>query len=133
MANLTSYARKKLGDHLVGHTAWTMPSPVYLALFTADPGLSGSFAAEVSGGSYARVNISAALSDADTTSGLIVNTTVITFPTPSAGWGVVTHVGLCDAGAAGNLLTRQPLSVARLIVSGDPFMLLEGQIQFSFA
>lgn len=39
--NLTNYLENKLLDHFLGTTAYTMPSPVYVALFTVAPGDAG--------------------------------------------------------------------------------------------
>ena len=36
--NLTNYLENKLLDHFLGTTSYTMPSPVYVALFTVAPG-----------------------------------------------------------------------------------------------
>jgi len=53
MASLTNYAEDKLRDHLLGITAYTMPTDVYLALYTAAPDETGG-GTECTGGSYAR-------------------------------------------------------------------------------
>jgi hypothetical protein len=42
MSQMTDYLEKKLLDHTLGKAAYTMPTTVYLALFTADPGDTGS-------------------------------------------------------------------------------------------
>lgn len=35
MSNLSNYAEGKIYDHMTGRVSWTMPTTVYLALFTA--------------------------------------------------------------------------------------------------
>lgn len=83
----------------------TMHSATYISLHTADPG--GTGASEVSGGSYARVQVNqdgatqpywntAATSAMD-------NNGAITFPEGGAD-ASVTHVGMWDAATAGNFL-----------------------------
>ena len=38
MANMTNFLEKKLLDHTLGKASWTMPTTVYMGLFTSDPG-----------------------------------------------------------------------------------------------
>jgi|SRR5215475_275795 len=120
---MTLYLRKKLGDHAIGKAAFTMPSAVYLALFTASPTVSGLFTNEVTGGSYARVEITSKLGVFDLTTGIAVSTTDINFATPTADWGTVTYVAVIDqaSGASpdiSNMLFFDPLPSARLVKSG---------------
>lgn len=56
--SLTNTYENSALDALIRGSAWT--APTHLALFTADPGETGSLASEVSGGSYARVAIGTA-------------------------------------------------------------------------
>ena len=96
---------------------------VYVALFTAAPSDSGG-GTEVTGGSYARVAVSRATgswaapadnSGAQRTS----NVGAITFPSPTANWGTVTHFGIFDASSGGNLLYWGALGTSRNILNGD--------------
>ena len=98
MANMTDYLENKLLDTLLGVSAYTFPSTVYMALFTADPTDTGDVTSEVSGGSYARVSLSGKFSTATGSTGLSANTTAISFPTATASWGEVTHVGIMESG-----------------------------------
>jgi hypothetical protein len=81
----------RLLDHLVGKTSFTMPSTVYLALFTSAVNDAGG-GTEATGGSYARKLT------ADRTGPphprAPRNATVITFVTPTGSWGTVTHFAL---------------------------------------
>lgn len=95
----------------------------YVALHTADPTDAGT-GTEVSGGSYARVAVSRASGSwaapsnnagAQQTS----NAGTITFPTPSANWGTVTHFAIWDASSAGNMLYSGALTTSRTINNGD--------------
>lgn len=78
----------------------------YGALFTADPGLTGTVVGEVSGGSpaYARLALSW-----NTASGGVTQATV-TFDVPAG--TTVTYMGTCAAGTAGvsDLKSRGPMS-----------------------
>lgn len=140
MAALTDFFENKLIDFLLrgqalgitGATAaaGTGPTTLFIGLFTTDPTDTGG-GVEVTGGSYARVALASTLanwagtqSTASTTAstgntGTTSNNTVLTFPTPSANWGVVTGFGIFDAATAGNLLIFGALTVSKTINNGD--------------
>lgn len=131
MSQASDYLENKLTDQILrAQTAFT-PATVYIALLTAAPNDTGG-GTEVSGGSYARVALttslvnwsgtqSAASTTASTgTGGQSSNNIAITFPTPSAAWGVVTHYALYDAAAAGNLICYGTLATPKTINNGDP-------------
>lgn len=72
------------------------PTAITVALYTAAPGETGG-GTEVSGGSYAQVTrnaLDANWTAASSTNGLTDNAAAITFPTPTANWGVITHYGI---------------------------------------
>jgi hypothetical protein len=129
MAAFSNYLENKLIDHVFRAATFTKPTNLYVSLHTADPTDAGS-GTEVSGGAYAR----AQLNPSDTnwtatqggtsgassgTGGLTDNAVVITFPTPSANWGVCTHFGIWDAATTGNLLFHGLLTAAKTINNGD--------------
>lgn len=96
--------------------------PAYFALFTAAPGEAGG-GTEVSGGSYARAQLDPA--DANWTApsggnGATDNAAAITFPTPSANWGTVTHVAHMDRATGGNYMMHAALTASKTINNGDP-------------
>jgi hypothetical protein len=141
MAALTDYFENKLIDQIFRGQAYAFPASLYIGLLTAAPSDSTA-GTEVAGGAYARVAVAGSLANwagtqaagstvASTgTGGTTSNNGVITFPTPSAGWGVVTHVGIYDAAAAGNLLAYATLSVAKTINSGDAVTFPAGSLTF---
>ncbi len=140
MASMTDYLENKLIDFLfraqalgiTGATAaaGTGPSALYIALFTAAPSDTGG-GTEVSGNNYARVLVTSALTAWDNTQvasssavssgtgGTTRNQAVITFPTPSATWGTVTHMAVFDASTSGNMLFWNALTASKVINSGD--------------
>jgi len=127
---LSDYLENKLLDHVFRAQAYTAPTTIYVALFTSACSDSAA-GTEVSGGSYARPGLAASLvnwagtqATASTTassgtSGTTSNNAVITFATPSAGWGTVTHIGLMDAVTSGNMLVCTALSIGKTINTGD--------------
>jgi hypothetical protein len=120
-ASLTDFLETALINHLFRGTAYTAPGTWYVSLHTAACSDSAT-GTEVSGGSYARVGVAsgtgtwAAVSAGN---GTTSNSAVITFPTPSAGWGTVTHFALWDASSTGNQLICQALTVSKTINAGD--------------
>lgn len=131
MAVLTAYGRKKATDHILAKAAWSVSSPVYLALFTADPGDSGSPLNEVSGGAYARQAITSAMTVADASTGIATNASAITFASPTADWGDIVALGFCDAASGGNVIMRKLPNEVRRIVSGGPALVIDaGTLDF---
>lgn len=115
----SNYLENAILDHMLGGPDYVRPATVYMALFTAAPTDAGG-GTEVTGGSYARVAITNnATNFPAAVGGVKTNGTAITFPTPSAGWGTVTHWGLFDASTSGNLLRYGTLTVSKTVDSGD--------------
>jgi len=106
---------------IIGDPDYTPPANWFVGLSTTTPTEAGANFTEPAVGAYARVSTA----DADwgaasaTAPVLKSNTSVITFPTASASWGTVTHVGLWDASTAGNLRMWGVLGTAKLIGIGD--------------
>jgi len=130
MAAMSDYLENKIIDLVLRGQAFTAPANAYIALFTVSPSDSGG-GTEATGGSYARVAVSGALASwagtqsagsttASTgTSGTTSNNAVITFPTPSAGWGTLVAFGIYDASTSGNLLIYGSLGTSKTINTGD--------------
>lgn len=110
--------------------AGTGPTTLYVALFTATPSDTGG-GTEVSGGSYARVAVTSALTAwagtqaaastvaSSGTSGTTSNNAAITFPSPTANWGSITSIGIFDATSGGNLLIWGALTTGKTVNNGD--------------
>lgn len=130
MAMLTDYLENKLIDQLFRAQAYTFPSTLYVGLLTAVP-TDSTAGTEVSGGSYARVAVTCSLANwagtqsagsttaSSGTNGTTSNNSAITFPAPTASWGVVTSIGIYDAASAGNLLMYGTLNTSKTINNGD--------------
>ena len=123
--SFSDYLETKVLDHVFGGTAYTAPSTLYVALFTAAPSDSGG-GTEVSGGAYARQTI-AFTTSGDTTS----NNAAIEFPTATANYGTVTHVGVYDASSAGNLMAWAALTSSKTIETGDVFRIPSGDLDIT--
>lgn len=97
----SNYLCHALLSHTLRNSAYTSPgTSVYVAAYTTAPTAS-SAGTEVSGGSYARVQVTAW--DA-ASNGATANTNAITFATATASWGTVVANSVMDASTSGNLL-----------------------------
>lgn len=121
MSALSDYAEDAVLDHILGTTAYTMPT-VYIALFLGDPGDDGS-GTEVSGTGYARE----AISFGAASGGSAANDAAVDFAA-LGDWGEVTHWGLFDASSGGNLLVHAPFAVSRTVLEDDEVTLRIGDI-----
>ena len=129
-AALTDFAENKVVDALLRGQALGAPVTGYAALYTTCP-TDSTAGTEVTGGSYARVAITSSLANwagtqsagsttaSSGTGGTTSNNGVITFPAPTANWGVVTCWGILDASTAGNLWVYSALTVNKTINNGD--------------
>mgnify|MGYP001149004854 CR=1 FL=1 len=95
----------------------------YVALHTAAP----SGANEVTGGAYARQAFVFDLAGADPT--VAQNTGTLEFPTATAGWGTITHVGIWSASVGGSLLAYEALAASKTINTDDVFRFLDEQLK----
>lgn len=134
MSALSDYLENKLIAHIFRNTDYTRPANIYVALYTAAPNDAGG-GTEVSGGSYARQAIPTGASsgwDAES-GGATANTATVTFPTATANWGTVTHVGLFDASTGGNLLMHGALASSQAVNNGNIFRFNAGDLDVSLA
>lgn len=121
MAAMTDYLEGEIIKHIFRTGSFTKPTVLAVGLLTSAPSDSAA-GTEVSGGSYARVQLNpldanwAAPSGGN---GTTSNSSAITFPAPTANWGVVTHFGIYDAATSGNLLFHAALTVQKTINNGD--------------
>ncbi len=127
----SNYLENALLDHQLGGPDYVRPATVYFALFTVAPTDAGG-GTEVTGGNYSR---SAVVNNATNfpaaAGGNKSNGTAIPFPTPSAGWGLVTHFGIFDAPTGGNLLRWGALNIQKTIDQGDLVNFPPGELDCS--
>ena len=118
MGSFSDYLENKILDHVVGKTAYTMPT-VWVGLSRADPLDDASGLDEPSEHGYARVETAGADWNA-ASGGATSNANAITFPQASGGsWGELTHFALFDAATGGNMLPHGTLSASKTIEDGD--------------
>lgn len=107
--------------------AATRPTAWYLALFTTNPAEDGS-GTEVSatGTAYARQTVAFTV-----TGNTASNTAAVEFPTATASYGTVTHVGVYDASTGGNLIAYAALTTSKTIDTGDVLRVPAGDLDIT--
>ena len=123
--SFSNFLETEILDHVFAGAAYTAPTTKYLALYTAAPGETGG-GTEVSGGAYARQSV-AFTTTGNTTS----NNAAVEFPTATASFGTVTHVGVFDAATVGNLMAYAALSSSKAIATGDVFRVPAGDLDIT--
>lgn len=144
MSAMSNYLENALVDQLFRGQSAPTTSTLYVGLLTSAPSDAGG-GTEVSGGSYARVSVASSLANwagtqsagstvaSSGTGGQTSNNGAITFPTPSAGWGTVTHFGIYDASTSGNLLFYGALTIAKTINEADTVTFPAASLSVTFA
>jgi len=131
--SLSNYAEAKLLDHMNGVTSWTMPSTLYLALFTSNPDedASGNEVDDtVDDTAYARqaITFAAATSGA----GTAVTSNTQTFAAVVYGSGAaaysVTHIAVFDALTSGNMISYTALAAPISRTVGKTLVFSTGDI-----
>ncbi len=111
----SNYLCHALLSHTLRNTAYTSPgTSIYVAAYTTAPTASTA-GTEVTGGSYARVQVSTWDSPSN---GATANTGAITFPTATASWGTVLANSIMDASSSGNLLFFDDYSGVAIGIGG---------------
>jgi hypothetical protein len=130
MAEFSNYLENALINAVLRNTTYTSPATVYVSLYTSDPTDADSGTeVSTSGTGYARTAVTmGAPSD-----GVSTNSADVTFPTATASWGTVTHIGIHDASTSGNLLFHTPLDTSKTIDSGDIFKITTGNLSVTLA
>jgi len=108
-------------------TSVTRPTAWYLALFTSNPAEDAS-GTEVSTSGTAYARQSAAFTVSGNTAS---NSSAIEFPTATASYGTVTHVGVFTASTSGDLIAYAALSSSKAIDTGDVFRVPSGDLDIT--
>lgn len=124
--SFTNFLETEILDHVFGGNAYSAPGTLYVALFTAVSDGEAGTVTEVSGGGYARQ--SAAFTVTGNTAS---NSASIEYPTATASYGTVTHVGIYDASSAGNLMAYASLTASKAIDTGDVFRIPTGDLDIT--
>lgn len=123
MVAFSDYLENKIIDHILRNQAYTPPSTVYMALYTAAPTDAGG-GTEVNGGSYARQGVGLSVASGGASS----NVADITFPTATGDWGTIVACSLMDALTNGNFLMWSNLDENRTVNNGNTFRFNAGNL-----
>jgi hypothetical protein len=141
---MSDYLENKLVDQIFRAQTAPTTTTLYIALYTAAPSDSGG-GTEVTGGSYARVAVTSSLANwagtqsagsttaSSGTGGATSNNNSITFPTPTATWGTVTHFAIYDAASGGNELFWGALTIAKTVNISDTVSFPAASLSVTFA
>ena len=130
MAEFSNYLENALIDAVLRNTTYTSPATVYVSLYTSNPTDADSGTeVSTSGTAYARQ----AVTFGAPSNGVSTNSADVTFPTATASFGTVTHIGIHDASTSGNLLFHTPLDTSKTIDSGDIFKIETGNLSVTLA
>lgn len=123
MSNATNALEELIGNHLLRTATWSKPVTIFVGLFTTMPAEDGTGGAEVTGGSYARIQCGpgdAYWTGPTTGDGVYSNTGTITFPAPTDNWGTILGYGLFSAVSGGTLYISKAFDSSVVISSGAP-------------
>jgi hypothetical protein len=121
--SLTNYAENKVLDHVLGTTAYTMPT-TYVALYTVAP-TDSSAGTEVTGGSYARI----AGAWTASTGGATANSSNLDFTGMPA--CTVVAVAVLDNSTGGNILIHGTLTANKSLDAGDTLRIATGDLDIT--
>jgi hypothetical protein len=123
--SFSNYLETEILDHVFGGNAYTAPSTLYVALYTATPNDAGG-GTELSGSGYTRKSAAFTTSGATTS-----NTGAVEYDTATGNWGTITHIGVFDAATSGNLLAYGALSSSKAVDTGDVFRIPAGDLDIT--
>jgi len=155
MAALSDYLESGLLHHIFRGEVFNKPSGIAVALTSGvcTDNMTGETIPELASGvdgvdtGYRRVDLGdpssvgddlwAFTSIADDTpkgglSGVLGNSSGITFATALTDWGMISGVAICDSGVSGNLLMHAELGNPRLVYTGDSVKFDIDTLQISF-
>ena len=125
--SFSNFLETEILDHVFAGAAYTAPTTLYLALYTAAPGeTGGGTEVTTTGTAYARQSVGFT-----TTGNTTSNSAAVEFPTATASFGTVTHVGVFDAATVGNLMAYAALSSSKAIATGDVFRVPAGDLDIT--
>lgn len=133
-SGISNYLAGKYLNRTFGATAYSDPTTLYIALYTAAPSDSAA-GTEVSGGSYARQSVACNTTNwpAASSGTITLSGATVTFPTASANWGTVTDMSFMDASTVGNLMYWGDLTASQVINNGNTAQFNASAISVSLA
>jgi hypothetical protein len=114
--DMSDYLELEILDHVLKNTAYTAPSTVYIALYSATPSDSGGGTELTVANGYARQAITFGTV---ASAGSIASSATVTFTASGGDWSTATHAGIFDASTAGNLVFWGALTASFTLTDGN--------------
>lgn len=131
MAGFSTHLAQALINHVFRGQTYSAPTHAYLALFVADPTDNNVTSNEVTGSWYGRQSVTSWT--APTGTGVATaNSNQIVFNAVSGSAVTVTHWGLYDASATGNLLASGAFSSSKVLNVDDVLAVNAGDLTLTF-
>lgn len=130
MSGFSTYLSQGIIQSTLRGQAFTVPSNLYLALFTADPTDDNATANEATGAWYGRVSTGAWAAPVGTGNSTS-NSNQITFSAVTGVAITITHWGIYDAASGGNLLYSGALTASKVLNVGDIMTVAAGALQIT--
>jgi len=127
--SLSTDLHNKLIDHILKITSYTVPTNIYVALYSVAPTIAGG-GTELTGGGYARKVHNSWDAAA---SGASENTGALTFAIATGDWSEAVAFGLFDAITGGNFLGWGDLTTSRTVLDGDTAEFAAGELDVSMS
>ena len=121
---LSDYARDKVLDHVLGTTAWTSPTSVWVKLHVGSPSSDGTTGAA---SNTVRKEITAGAASA----GSAATTANLVWASGETADETISHLSLWDAESGGNCLFVDGLSSPVLTAAGFEFSFPSGNLTFT--
>ncbi len=112
---LSTALNNKLLDHIFKTTPFSVPTNIFMALYSVAPTAAGG-GTELTGGGYARKSMN--VWDAGA-AGATENTNAITFAVATGDWSQAVAFGIFDAVTGGNFLGWGDLTTPKTVLNGD--------------
>jgi hypothetical protein len=139
MSAMSDYLEVELRKHVFRTGTFTKPSELWVALCTAatldaDTGSTITEPAALEG--YLRAQLDPAdanWSAPDGLGGLTANLAELSYTADGGDWGTITHVAICDADTAGNVLFHGELDSPKVVNDSDTLKFEVTELKVIFA
>ena len=128
--SISNWLELELLDHVLKTGAYVVPTNIYVALSTADPGDDEAGIAEPVAMGYARVVMDAWDAAAARAT---ENTNQITFAQSTGDWGTITHFAIYDEITGGNFLAHGDFTVSKAAPTGTNLYIAANEMDVEFS
>lgn len=130
MAQASNYLEDGVLNYFFRNQSVAQPTAVYLALYINDP-TDADTGTEVSGGSYARKQVTFGAPAQVGDKAVISNNAKVEFDIATTDWGLVSHWAIRTAATGGNQLCHGAFSRVENVQQGNRFTIEIGNLQVS--